>query len=41
MGKNVATLELELFKRHTEELILLINAKKCLEFYVFIKATYV
>ena len=38
MGKNVATLELQfyikLFKRHTEELFLLIN-EKCLDFYVY------
>ena len=45
MGKNVATLELEfyfkLFKRHTEELFLLINEKNVLSFKYIFKVTYV
>ena len=47
MGKNVATLELEFyfklfnFKRHTEELFLLINEKNVLIFMYIFKATYV
>ena len=44
-SKNVATLELEfyikLFKRHTEELFLLINDKNVLIFMHIYKATYV
>ena len=44
MGKNVATLELglyiKLFKRHTEELFLLINEKNVLIFMYIFKATY-
>ena len=45
MGKNVANLELEsyfkLFKRHKEELFLLIYGKKVTIFMNIFKATYV